>query len=105
MKFICFKNVNSIVMTKGFYFGAPVHYVITNERHMYMLPATLGEKTDEQILHEGVYVNNADVSNLYLSKDENLKSWKMKVYRRLKKNINKDSVVKFISENYARFEI
>lgn len=105
MKFVSFKNVRAIVMAEGILFGAPIHYLVTNEKHIYSLPVALDKETfDEQILKEGMFVNDTDVSVLYLRQNGRPKSQELRIYRRLKKNINKESVEKFIMENYARFE-
>lgn len=103
MKFVSFKNVKAIVMSKGQLFGKPIHYLVTNDNKLYQIQTVLKDDFDKHILKEGMYVNTQDVSGLYLSQNGNPRLLELLIYRRLKKNINKESVENFIKENYAAF--
>lgn len=104
MKFVSFRNVKAIVMAKGDLFGTPIHYLLTNDDNLYQI-MTLKGKVSDYLSKEGVYVNELNVSGLYLNKNGKAKTIPLTIYRRLKKNINMESVENFITENYARFEI
>lgn len=104
MKFVSFKNVKAIVMTKGELFGAPIHYLVTNDNKLYQIMASLKDCFDDCILKEGMFVNDTDVSILYLRQNGLPKLQGLTIYRRLKNNIDKKSVENFITENYARFK-